>query len=758
MNKLKPHFFHTPKPPLLPNTTVPTTTSSFNAIINRLSAQGFHREVLFTFISVLKSPTLPPDAFTYPPLLKACTSLNLFSLGLSLHQQTIVNGLAEDPYISSSLITFHAKFMNTRYAQRVFDMMPYRNIVPWTAIIGCYSRGGDMKNAFFMYNSMQFEGIQPSSVTILTMLSGVSDNAHVDILHCCMIKTGFQCDVSLMNCMLSVYAKCGRVVDARELFESLNDKDIVSWNSLINAYSVVGNVSEVFKLLHRMKDENLVPDQQTFGSLISAVAKEGSVEVGRIVHGQIVTSGFQLDKHVQTSLTVMYSRCRNMNDSLQVFKRAGDKDVVSWTAMISGLVQNDYADKALEVFRRMMVSQVMPSTATMACVLAACGQLGSIRLGTSLHCYMLRQRMAADTCTHNSLVSMYAKCGHLDQSCAVFSMMKERDVVTWNAIVAGYAQNGNLSKALYLFNEMRTARQSPDSITVISLLQACASIGAYQQGKWTHNFVVRNCLGPCIMIDTALVDMYAKCGDLDTARKCFDRMPQHDMASWSTIISGYGSHGKGEMALEMFSEFLQNGLAPNDVMFLSVLYACSHNGLVDLGMSIFESMKNDYNVKPKLEHCACIIDLLCRAGRVEDAFDYYKRMFPEPMEDVLGILLDSCRTNGKQELGEIIAKEISGLKPADAGKYVQLAHSFASMARWDGVGEAWLQMRSLGLRKTPGWSFIEMHGTITTFFSPHSSHPQYTEIVSVLRNLTYEIRQLVITSEQEDFVFDSNVL
>ncbi|XP_022877945.1 pentatricopeptide repeat-containing protein At4g04370 [Olea europaea var. sylvestris] len=751
MNKLKPNF-------LPPTTTVPAATRTLNATINRLSAQGFHREVVLNFISVLKPPTIPPDAFTYPPLLKACTSLNLFSLGLSLHQQTIVNGLSEDPYISSSLINFHAKFMNTRYAQKVFDMMPYRNIVPWTAIIGCYSRGGIMKNAFFMYNSMQNEGIQPSSITILTLLSGVSDNAHMDILHCCIVKTGFQCDIILMNCMLSVYAKCGRVGDARKLFESLNDKDIVSWNSLINAYSAVGNVSEVFNLLYRMKDENLVPDQQTFGSLISAVAREGSVEVGRIVHGQIVTSGFQLDKHVETSLMVMYSRCGKMNDSLQVFNKAGDKDAVSWTAMISGLVQNNYADKALAVFRRMMVSHVIPSTATMTCVLAACGQLGSIRLGTSVHCYMLRQRMAADIPTYNSLVSMYGKCGHLKQSYYVFSMMNDRDVVTWNAIVSGYAQNGNLNKALYLFNEMRTAHHSPDSITIISLLQGCASIGAFQQGIWIHNFVVRNCVGPCIMIDTALVDMYAKCGDLSTARKCFDRMPHHDMASWSTIIAAYGSHGKGEMALEMFAEFLQNGHAPNDVMFLSVLYSCSHNGLVGHGMSIFESMKNEYKIEPKLEHCACIVDLLCRAGKVEDAFDYYKRMFPEPMEDVLGILLDACRKNGEQELGEIIAKEISGLKPEDAGKYVQLAHSFASMARWDGVGEAWLQMRSLGLRKTPGWSFIEMHGTVTTFFSPHSSHPQYAEIISVLRNLTYGIRQLVLTSEQEDFVFDSNVL
>ncbi|KAI3466546.1 hypothetical protein Pfo_023209 [Paulownia fortunei] len=600
MNKLKFTYFHPPKPqppPLIAAAT--TTTKSFNATISRLSAQGFHREVLLTFTTMLKSPTTTPDAFTYPSLFKACTSLNLFSLGLSLHQQIIVNG---------------------------------------------------------------------------------------------------------------------------------------------------------------MRVENIEPDQQTFGSLVSAVAREGSLEVGRVAHGQIVAAGFELDKHVGTSLVALYSRCRKVDDALQIFERAGDKDIVFWTAMISGLVQNDSADKALRVFRKMLVSRVWPSAATMACVLAACAQLGSIKLGTSIHCYMLRQQMAVDIPTQNSLVSLYAKCGLLEQSYTVFSMIGKRDIVSWNAIVAGYAQNGYLNKALYLFHEMRVADQQPDSITVVSLLQACASIGAYHQGKWIHNYVLRSCLGPCIRIGTALVDMYAKCGDLDSARKCFDRMPQHDTVSWSTIIAGYGSHGKGETAVEMYSEFLQNGLAPNDVIFLSILYACSHNGLVDSGIILFESMKNDHKIEPKIEHLACIVDLLCRAGRVQDAYDFYRKMFAEPMIDVQGILLDACRNNGQEELGCIIAKEISEFKPVDAGKYVQLAHSFASMARWDGVGEAWVQMRSLGLRKLPGWSFIEMHGTITPFFTRHSSHPQYANIVTILRNLNDDTKGLVLTSEHEDLSFDSDVL
>lgn len=629
-------------------------------------------------------------------------------------------------------------------------MMSHRNIVPWTTIIWCYSHAGDIRNAFLLYNTMQFEGILPSPVTILNVLSGISESGHADVLHACIVKSGYVSELALMNCLLSVYAKCGRVEDARKLFELLDKKDIVSWNTLISALSTVGNLTEVLNLFCRLRLNNLETDQQTFGSLVSAVAREGSIEVGRVVHGLIITSGFELDKHVGTSLVSLYSRCRKVDDAFQIFYQAEDKDVVFWTAMISGLIQNDSADNALRLFQKMLVSRMMPSSATMACVIAACAQLDSIKHGKSIHCYILRQRMTVDIPMQNSLVSLYAKCGFLEQSCSIFSKMDERNVVSWNAIVTGYAQNGYLSKALLLFHEMRSANQLPDSITVVSLLQACASIGAYHQGKWIHSYVLRSCLGPCIRIGTALVDMYAKCGNLDSSRKCFDIMPEHDSVSWTAIIAGYGSHGKGETALKMFSEFLQSGMAPNDVIFLSVLYACNHNGLVDSGMILFESMIHEHKIEPKIEHLACIVDLLCRAGRVQDAYNFYRKMFETPVVDVLGILLDACRKNGHEELGRTIAEEISEFEPADAGMYVQLAQSFASMARWDGVGEAWVQMKSHGLRKAPAWSIIEMHGTFTPFFTQHSSHPEYETIASILRILTDDMERLALTSEYED--------
>ncbi|KAI8525071.1 hypothetical protein RHMOL_Rhmol13G0199400 [Rhododendron molle] len=585
--------------------------------------------------------------------------------------------------------------------------MPERNVVPWTAIICCYSRTGDFESAVCMYEEMWYEGIRPSSVTMLGLLCGVLEFKQVQCVHACVICYGFGSDMAVLNSLLDVYGKCGRVKDAWDLFEIMERRDTVSWNSLVSGYALVGNVGEILDLMRRMRIE-----------------------------------GFELDAHVETSLIALYSKCGKVDNAFRMFERTPNKDVIRWTAMISGLVQNKCADKALTLFQKMLLSDIMPYTATIASALAACGQLGSLSLGTSIHAYMLRQRMPFDITAQNSLMTMYVKCNRLVQSHIVFDTMEGRDVVSWNAIVAGYAQNGNLYQSLSFFNEMRRTLQQPDSLTVVSLLQACASIGALHQGKWVHNFVIRSFLGSCNMIDSALVDMYCKCGDLDTARKCFDRISYHDLVPWSAMIAGYGSHGKGDMALEIYNQFLLTGLEPNHVIFLSVLSACNHNGLVNQGLNLFYSMREDFWVEPKLEHLSCIVDLLSRAGRVEQAYDFYKEMFPEPEIGVLGILLDACRMSGSLELGNIIARDICMAKPTDARNYLQVAQSYASVERWDGVSEVWVQMRSLGLRKLPGWSFIELNGTITTFLTQHTSHPQHVDIVQVLKFLSKEMTDL----------------
>ncbi|KAF9602680.1 hypothetical protein IFM89_030568 [Coptis chinensis] len=672
------------------------------------------------------------------------------SHALLIHQHSIVHGLSSDAFIASSLVHMYSKFGDIYNARRVFDCMPVRNVVPWTAIIASYSRVGDVDMAFYLFSDMRVEGVKPNSVTILGLLSGVSVVRQAECVHASVVRFGFEGDLVLMNSLLNVYGKCGGVDSAWELFKWMDHKDIVSWNSMISGYSQNGYVRESVELLNRMRVEGVEPDYQTFGSVVSAVANGFVHGLGKLIHGQVLTSGFIGDMHVNTTLIAMYLKFGNVDDAFRLFDWIADRDVVSWTAIISGLVQNDRADEALCVFREMLDSGVRPSSTTIASGLAACAQLGSFGWGSSIHGYVLRQRMRVDMAVQNSLVTMYAKCGHLEQSWFVFDSALDKDVVTWNAIVAGYAQNGHLHRSLFLFEKMTVANERPDFITVVSLLQMCASLGALQQGKWIHSFVIRNGIGPCISIHTALIDMYSKCGDLCRAQKCFDEMPEQDVVSWSSIIAGYGSHGKGESALRMYYDFLSSGIRPNHVTFLAILSSCSHTGFVSEGLRIFKSMTEDFKIEPKLEHHACIVDLLSRAGKVQEAYEFVKRMFQQPSIDVMGILLDACRVYGYDELGDVISREIITLKPESAGNFVQLAHNYASLGRWDGVGETWMQMRSLGLKKVPGWSSIELHGIISTFFVDHTSHPQYAEMMFMLNMLSTEMQDST-TNVRTDF-------
>ncbi|XP_020266842.1 pentatricopeptide repeat-containing protein At4g04370 [Asparagus officinalis] len=689
--------------------------------------------------------SLPPSPHphSFPPLLKLAATLNLIPLGLSLHQLSIALKLASDPYISSSLLNFYSKTHRILDASNVFNTMPDRNIVPWSSIIAAYSLSGDPNTAFSMCNRMLYEGIRPNSVTLIGFLSGLSKLDQLECVHGCAVRFGFDKDLVLANSMVNVYGKLERLDLARLLFDEMDCKDVVSWNSMIVGYSRVGEVRECASLFKEMRVKGECPDHQTYGSLLSSIGNhgEGLNRLGKSIHALVINSGLQFDTQIETGLISFYLKFGNHKYAFLIFENAADRDVVLWTAMISGLVQNDGADKALVVFQRMLKSGVMPATTTVASVLSACAQLSLLLVGASIHCFIIRRRLSMDIAAKNSLITMYAKCGHLTQSYLIFEKMDEKDLVSWNAIVSGYAQNGHLEEAFDLFTRMRLVFQRPDTITVASLLQSCASLGALMHGRLLHAFMFRHELKNCISLDTSLVDMYSKCGDLKTAQKCFDLMPEQDLVSWSAIIGGYGSHGMGKDALEMYSDFLKLGIVPNDVMYMSILSACNHSGLVSQGLTIFKSIK-DFGTVPRIEHCACVIDLLCKAKRVEEAIKFIRTMPIKPNADVLGIVLDACRLNGYNNLAEVIAKEIVELRPESAGNYVQLAHSYAAMSQWDGVGDVWATMRHLGLRKAPGWSFVELNGVVVTFFADSSSNPRYQEIVFLLKILRREMREI----------------
>ncbi|XP_042443237.1 pentatricopeptide repeat-containing protein At4g04370-like [Zingiber officinale] len=707
---------------------------------------------LLTDYRSLLARGLPPPARAFPPLLRACSASSaLYPLGLALHLHAFLLGHAPaDTFVSSSILHLYSSSGSLLSARRLFDEIPLKfSVVPWTTLIAAYSRAGCHETAFSFLRDMRRSDVRPNSVTFLSMLP--LDLVPLQCLHASAFRHGLESNLALANALVNAYGRCGCVALARKLFDSMPERDAISWNSVLSGYSKTGRVREAFYLFGAMRNEGIHPDRWTYGSLVSSIntSEDGGrgavalARLGKLVHAALLTSGHGLDAHIETALVGMYLKCGDENEAFLLFdSSSARRDAISWSAMISALVQIGRADKALLVFQQMLNSGSPPPSSALASAFSACAQLGSLKVGASIHGHVVRHGLALDVAAQNALVSLYVKCGRLKQSHHLFEILTERDVVSWNSLISGYAQNGHLEEAFYLFDEMRAASQRPDTITMVSLLQVCASMGALHHGRLVHAFMIRHEVAPSISRDTSLVDMYAKCGDLGAALRCFASMPEQDLVSWGAIIAGCGSHGMGDMALGAYRDFRSKGMKPNGVIFLAVLSACSHAGLVSEGLRMFKSMTEEFRLEPSVEHWGCIVDLLCKAGRLEEALGFANTMSPRPTADVLGILLDACRVGGFASLADEVARRITALRPDSANSYVQLAHSFAAMRRWDGVGDAWAQMRARGLRKAPAWSYVELHGNIMAFFAEHHAHPQQEDIVFLLKLLDGEMKEL----------------
>eukprot|EP00253_Pinus_taeda_P023699 PITA_23699 len=347
--------------------------------------------------------------------------------------------------------------------------------------------------------------------------------------------------------------------------------------------------------------------------------------------------------------------------------------------MITGYTQSGHAKEALSLFQKMQLEGLRPNSFTMASVLPACAHLKALSEGKCIHGCIIRRGFEFDVVVSTALVDMYAKCGSMEITNQLFNKMLERDLASWNAMITGYAQNGQAHEALTFFYHMQEVDLKPDSVTIVD-----------------------------VIVGTALIDMYAKCGNIDFAQRAFDKISKRDVIPSSAMIAGYGMHGHCEEALHLFSKMINIGIRPDHITFQSVLSACSHAGLVDEGMRYFDSMIQDYCITPSVDHFACMIDLLGRAGRLSEAQEIIERMPLKPNISVWGALLGACRVHRNIKLAQYVAERLFEIDPKNFGYYVLLSNIYAASGRWNDVAKVRTMVKELGLRKTPGCSSILM--------------------------------------------------
>lgn len=504
---------------------------------------------------------------------------------------------------------------------------------------------------------------------------------------------------------------------ARKLFDRMNERDVFLWNTLIRGYADLGPCQEAIALYRTMHHTGLLPDNYTFPFVVRSCGVLSALTEGKEVHCNIIKNGFDSDVFVQSSLISMYAQSGETSNSEIVFGEMVGRNIVSWTAMTAGYVQNGLFKEGLGVFREMVASGTQPNAVTLVSILPACAGLEYWGLGKLIHSHGIKVGVDSDISLMNALIAFYGKCGNVDTARSLFDRMVVRNLVSWNAMIAAYEQNNVGRNAIKLFRRMLNERVEYDHITMVSVITASASLGALNTGKWLHELVKRKGFETHDSITNALIDMYAKCGNIDLAKDVFQRLPHTSVVSWSSIIGACASNGHGYDALNLFSKMKEEGITPNSFTFTAVLTACRHSGLVEEGRKHFESMIKEYSIVPGVEQCASMVDLLGRAGCLKEAYEFIERMPVEPDVSVWGALLGACRIHSNVELAELVADRLLRLDPTTVTFYVLMSNIYAEAGRWEDVVRLKNLMKVKELKKIPGLSLVEVNHKFHTFMS-----------------------------------------
>ncbi|XP_020518223.1 putative pentatricopeptide repeat-containing protein At3g25060, mitochondrial [Amborella trichopoda] len=539
--------------------------------------------------------------------------------------------------------------------------------------------------------------------------------------------------------LVASYAGVLGLAHARQAFLSLPHKALASWNALLVACIGHGQAREALDLYARALARSLRPDSSTYTLALKACTRLLAHETGLMVHARVAKCGHVRDVFVGSGLLNLYAKCSRLCEARRVFDEMTKRDLVSWTSMVTGYSQNGFGNEAFAVFREMEYEGVRADSVVMVGLVQACTNLGVVKLGSSIHGYVIRRDIKVDVVLETSLVDLYVKFGFLERAQRMFDRMDDRNLVSWSAMVSGYAQNGFAADAISFFIEMQEEGFSPDVVALVSVLLACSHLGLLHHGKSVHCFVMKT-LEFDVVSGTALVDMYAKCGSLGKAHVLFDQISSRDAIAWNAMISSYGMHGNGEAALSLFTQMLETPSKPDHATFASLLSACSHAGLVEEGMIWFDRMVREFHISPYEKHYACLVDLLARAGQLEKAYNIIQSMEFEPGISVWGALLAGCRNYKETKLGVLIAKIVCDLKPDDPGMYALASNVFAMAKRWEEVAEVRAITKKMGMKKTPGYSVVEIKGKLHGFLVEDKTHPQYEMIKKELGRLDSEMR------------------
>lgn len=682
-------------------------------------------------------------------VLKMCASLMDPWLGLQIHADLVKKGFDLDVHLKCALMNFYGRCWELESANQVFNEMVEKKELAWNEVIMLNLRNERWEKAMELFRGMQFSCAKAYASTVAKLLHCCSKVGALEEgkqIHGYVLKFALESDLLVSNSLINMYSRNNRLELARRVFGLMQDHNLSSWNSIISAYATHGYLNDawnvlkemessdvkhdiitwncllsghalhgshkaVLKILRRMQVVGFRPNSSSITSVLQAVIELGILKFGREIHGYVIRNELDYDAYVVTSLLDMYVKHNDIGKANAVFSCMKNKrNIVAWNTLISGYSFKGLFDDARKLMNEMEEEGITP-----------------------------------DLVTWNSLISGYSMWGQGDEALGLIHQVKSSgmspNVVSWTALVSGSSQNGSYRESLEFFSQMQREGIRPNSVTLSSLLRNCGGLSLLQKGKEIHSFSIKNGFIEDVFVATALIDMYCKSGNLKAAYEVFERIENKTLATWNCLIMGFAIYGLGKEVVSLFEQMLGADIIPDAITFTAVLSGSKNSGLVNEGWKYFDSMSSVYGIIPTIEHYSCMVDLLGRAGYLDEAWDFMQSMPLKPDATIWGALLGSCRIHKNIQLAEIASKKLFELEPYNSANYVLMLNLYAMFDRWGDVERIKDLMSDIGVKNGQVWSWVEIDQIIHVFCAGEN-HPDEGEIYYELYHLVSEMKKL----------------
>lgn len=677
----------------------------WNAMISAYSKNQKPDDAFDLFKKMFQEGT-QPNMVTFVSIIPSCEIYGRIWHGESIHVCVIKSGLGNQLSVVTSLLSMYAKLGYLNSAKYLFDRMPHRSLLSWNSMVSGYVYNGLWDASLAAFCQMQLAGFDPDAVSIVSILSSCSE-LHAILLgksvHAFSIKNGIDLNLNVSNALMVFYSDCRKLSSSFNLFRRLTIRNSVSWNALISGCVHNGEAESAIVLLHQMQQEHMDLDLVTLISVLPCYNEAENLVQGMAIHTYAVKAGFDSDFSLANALISMFMNCGEFDAGMLIFQNIPRRNVVSWNALFTGCRYHNLQNEFFVLFGQMIEENVQPNHVTLLSILPLCCTHNQ---GKSIHAYAARSGIIVETPFLTSLILMYARFENTSSCLLLFQMGEQRNISLWNAIISALVQSREAKIAISLFRELLRMEMAPDYVTALSLTSACVQLNNLNLANSTMAYITHMGFDKDVAVCNALIDMYASCGDIPYARKIFEGLLQRDEISWSVMINGYALYGDGEAALNLFSQMRLLGLKLDDITYVSVLSACSHAGLVEEGRMIFNSMVEN-GIIPRMEHYACMVDLLGRTGHLDEAYDIIKSLPHKSFVNLLESLLASCLSHGCVELGEEIGRLLLEMDPQNSGPYVILYNLYAANERWADADRVRSNMERKQIIKVPGFSLVE---------------------------------------------------